>query len=85
MNGEFYHWVDLPEVSTIEEVMNFDARICRSGFKEFLRKISNPEKESHPAEIGEELNQYEGVIVREISPGIRFRVFVKKAHKIGNG
>lgn len=82
--GEFFDWVDMPELSTLDEVRAFDAATCHSGRKVFIRKISMAEQREVPDQLREEVKLYNGVIIREVKPGVRTKVFVRNAVMIAN-
>jgi hypothetical protein len=66
--GEFFNWVDIPEFDSPDDVQAFDASICRSGVKVFIRKVCKAEI---PDQLREEMKSANGVIILEVTPGIR--------------
>ena len=75
------NWVDLPEdVNDSDEVLAFDAEICKSGLKKFMRRLTDRERREASA-VGD-IGNADAVVITEIEPGIRTRIFV---FRIGEG
>ena len=80
--------VDMPELSTVDEVRCFDSAVCRSGIKVFVRKISNAERQQMQAlpEEGRKLfNECNHVLIWELKPGFRMQSFMNKFVEVGRG
>ncbi len=74
-------WVDLPEnVNDSDEVLAFDAEICKRGLKKFMRRLT--EREYKEASAVGDIGVADAVVITEIEPGIRTRIFVVR---IGEG
>jgi hypothetical protein len=70
----------LPKITYLD-CMDFDRPICELGVKQYIRPIMETEaplKDNPEAEaIRQELRRYTHCIVREASPGVRIKSFVK--------